>query len=95
MPRIGNKPSKKVHINAGGRCSEALLEGEALMKGHYELVFHVGAYSTENAPYHPLSAPSFLNDIPIRFLLTAHWLITTFLYWSPRGVTRPIAAANI
>ncbi len=83
---------KKVHTNADGRCSEALLEGEALMKGYYELVFHVGAYFTENAPYHPLSTPCFLNDIPIRFFINdplAHYhiplLVSPWSYSTYRG----------
>ena len=51
--------------NSDGRTDGALLEGDAVVAGTYELVFQVADYfkglGTE------LSDPPFLNEIPLRF----------------------------
>jgi 5-hydroxyisourate hydrolase len=50
------------YTNAEGRCDSALLEGEALIPGSYELRFHVAAYFTELGVNCP-----FLEVVPVRF----------------------------
>ncbi|UVW29578.1 hydroxyisourate hydrolase [Massilia sp. H6] len=51
--------------NTDGRCGAALLEGEALRAGQYELVFHAGDYFA--ACGIALPAPRFLDRIVIAF----------------------------
>ena len=46
--------------NLDGRCDAPLLEGEALARGTYELVFQVGAY---------FGHTSFLGEVPVRFAI--------------------------
>lgn len=56
---------KSVVTNADGRVDGALLDGEAMVTGVYELRFHAGDYlrgSVEGLP-----DPLFLDIIPIRF----------------------------
>jgi 5-hydroxyisourate hydrolase len=56
---------KSVTTNRDGRTDGALLEGAALMQGHYELLFHAGDYLRSNGQ--TLPNPPFLDVIPIRF----------------------------
>ena len=35
---------RTIHTNADGRADGPILEGTALMRGHYELRFHAGDY---------------------------------------------------
>ncbi len=51
--------------NADGRCDQALLEGEALQPGVYELDFHVGAYFTALGVAQ--TQPPFLDVVTLRF----------------------------
>lgn len=60
-----HKHLKTVTTNADGRCDAALLEGEALRAGPYELVFEAGAYLRAQGVALPEVA--FLDAIPIRF----------------------------
>jgi 5-hydroxyisourate hydrolase len=55
----------EVETNADGRTDGPLLEGEALLEGGYELLFHAGAYF--DGLDLGLPSPKFLEDIPIRF----------------------------
>jgi 5-hydroxyisourate hydrolase len=55
---------KTLRTNGDGRGDGPLLEGAALMQGHYELRFHAGDYLRQQAP---LPEPAFLDVIPIRF----------------------------
>jgi 5-hydroxyisourate hydrolase len=67
--------------NKDGRTDEALLEGDALRAGTYELVFHVGAH---------FNGEGFLETVPVRFgiadasqhyhvpLLCSPWSYTTY-----------------
>ena len=56
---------KTVTTNADGRVDAPLLEGDALVAGHYELRFLAGAYLRAR---HGLGGdPLFLDEIPIRF----------------------------
>src|SRR5690349_23213100 len=47
--RLGVKPTERAHLRtietaASGRTDGALIEGEALVPGIYEMLFHVGRY---------------------------------------------------
>ncbi len=76
-----------VVTNSDGRCDAPLLAGEALLRGEYELVFHVGDY------FRALDAADelpFLDKVPVRFavadtashyhvpLLASPWSYTTY-----------------
>ncbi|QJE96070.1 hydroxyisourate hydrolase [Luteolibacter luteus] len=52
--------------NADGRSGEALLKGDALVPGTYELHFHAGAYFRELGVDSP-----FLDVVPVRFRVEA------------------------
>lgn len=78
----------RIETNADGRCDGPLLEGEALTRGTYELIFHIGAYfaATELA----LADPPFVDEVVLRFgvadpvahyhvpLLVSPWSYTTY-----------------
>ena len=51
--------------NDDGRTSEPLLAGSDLVRGTYELVFHVGDYFRGRGV--ALSEPAFLDEVPVRF----------------------------
>lgn len=73
--------------NSDGRTDAALIAGEPLRIGSYELSFHIGAYFAQRAP---LADPPFLDVVPIRFaiaepeghyhvpLLATPWSYTTY-----------------
>jgi 5-hydroxyisourate hydrolase len=78
---------KTVRTNPDGRTDDALLAGEELSRGIYELVFDVGGYFAGQ----PGSAdPPFLGRVPVRFgiadpsahyhvpLLTSPWAYSTY-----------------
>jgi len=52
---------KAVRTNADGRTGAPLLEGAALKKGQYRLVFGVSGY------FKTRTKPPFLDRVPIRF----------------------------
>lgn len=52
---------KSVQTNADGRCDEPLLQGDAFVRGEYQLVFHLGDYFATD-----MTQP-FLNKVPVRF----------------------------
>lgn len=74
-----------LQTNADGRVPAPLLEGETVVAGDYELVFHVRAYFAA----HGVDAP-FLGDVPVRFtlfdpsqnyhvpLVTSPWAYSTY-----------------
>lgn len=75
---------KTVTTNADGRVDGPLLEGGAFTAGVYELRFQAGAYLRANGTQ--LSAPAFLDVIPIRFGLAdpgGHYHVPLLL--SPYG----------
>lgn len=81
---------KTVQTNHTGRTAGALLEGEALSIGRYEIVFAVGAYFLLQQIVLP--QPLFLDEVPIRFGIadpTAHYhvplLISPWAYSTYRG----------
>jgi 5-hydroxyisourate hydrolase len=51
--------------NEDGRVDEALLSGENMASGEYELLFYIGDYFHEKGT--PLPDPPFLNIVSIRF----------------------------
>ena len=51
--------------NADGRTAEPLLEGDALPRGEFELVFHAGEYFRATGV--ALADPPFLDLVAIRF----------------------------
>ena len=74
----------EARTNSDGRCDAPLLEGEALTKGSYELVFFVGDYFRDNGV--ALGEPAFLDQVPIRFGLEdpdSHYHVPLLL--SPYG----------
>ena len=56
---------KSVQTNADGRTDAPLLEGAALAKGQYRLVFDVAAYYKSQGA--TLPDPPFLDRVPLRF----------------------------
>ena len=56
-----SKLLKSVQTNADGRVNSALLAGEELRSGSYELVFFVGDYFGQH---------QFLDRVPVRFLIS-------------------------
>lgn len=55
--------------NDDGRAPAPLLEGDSMAAGRYELVFQAGAYL--DAQGHHLPDPKFLDEVPIRFGISA------------------------
>ncbi len=77
---------KSVITNADGRCDDPLLSGDAMTKGVFELVFHVGDYLNRD------DEVSFLDQVPVRFGIAdpaAHYhvplLVSPFGYSTYRG----------
>ncbi len=56
---------REVRTNSDGRCDAPLLAGAELRPGHYEIVFHVGAYYRARGV--ELGEPAFLDVVPVRF----------------------------
>ncbi len=86
----GRELLKRVRTNANGRTEEPLLMNTEFVVGRYELVFVVGAYFA--ALQVPVSAPPFLDEVPVRFGLAdpdAHYhvplLISPWAYSTYRG----------
>jgi len=55
----------EVVTNDDGRCDSPILEGEALTRGEYELLFHAGDYLRAQGVL--AEEPRFLDRIPLRF----------------------------
>ena len=75
---------KTIHTNADGRVDGPILDGAALLQGHYELRFHAGDYLRKTGT--DLPEPAFLDVIPIRFGIanaTQHYHVPLLL--SPYG----------
>lgn len=86
----GRTHVKTVRTNNDGRLNDALLEGDALKSGVYELEFFVGAYFTGKG-LRSLE-PKFLEVVPVRFGVSdagAHYhvplLVSPFGYSTYRG----------
>jgi 5-hydroxyisourate hydrolase len=80
----------KAVTNDDGRCDKPLLEGNALLAGEYELVFHAGDYFAAigvNVPQ-----PRFVDRVVLRFGIAdagAHYhvplLVSPWAYSTYRG----------
>ncbi len=55
--------------NADGRTDKLLLEGEAVKRGRYRLVFHIGDYFRTQGV--TLADPPFVDVVPVEFGLEA------------------------
>jgi 5-hydroxyisourate hydrolase len=79
---------KTTLTNDDGRCDAPLLEGDALVAGEYELVFHAGDYFAAIGVKVP--EPRFVNRVVLRFgmadsashyhvpLLVSPWAYSTY-----------------
>jgi 5-hydroxyisourate hydrolase len=81
---------KTVVTNAVGRVDAPVLDGDAIARGTYELLFHAGAYL--KAAGTALTDPPFLDLIPLRFGIadpSAHYhvplLLSPYSYSTYRG----------
>ena len=81
---------KTTTTNDDGRCNEPLLEGDALVKGEYELVFHAGDYFAGIGTKVP--EPRFVDRVVLRFGVAdsgAHYhvplLVSPWAYSTYRG----------
>ena len=81
---------KSIVTNSDGRCDEALLDGENMSTGTWELVFHVGDYFRGQGV--ATAERAFLDEVPIRFGIddtSAHYhvplLATPWSYTTYRG----------
>ena len=77
---------KTIVTNDDGRCDGPMLEGDAFVKGTYELVFHIGDY------FAALKGGEFLDLVPVRFIISnadQHYhvplLASPFSYSTYRG----------
>lgn len=90
IERAGTATLKTVTTNADGRTDAPLLEGDDLLVGVYELVFHVGDYFAHLAG--DAVRPRFLDLVPVRFGIADHdanyhipLLVSRFSYSTYRG----------
>lgn len=86
--RLGDAPVQLADVltNSDGRTAVPLLQGDDMLRGVYELRFHVGAYLLRNGA--SLGDRPFLDVIPIRFGIgdaTGHFHVPLLL--SPFGYT--------
>lgn len=83
------KHLKTLVTNTDGRTDESMLSAQQFAVGNWELVFHVGAYFSEQQL--PQSDPPFLDEVVIRFGLghDQHYhvplLVTPWSYSTYRG----------
>jgi 5-hydroxyisourate hydrolase len=80
----------QARTNDDGRTAEPLLAGADLVRGSYELVFHVGSYFRDQGAM--LTEPAFLEQVPVRFGIadpTRHYhvplLVSPYGYSTYRG----------
>jgi 5-hydroxyisourate hydrolase len=79
--RVGDAVLVDTVTNADGRA--ALLDGNAVRRGAYEIAFHAGDYFRKtNAA---LADPAFLDIIPVRFALDGKTDVHVPLLISPFG----------
>lgn len=86
----GATPLKTVTLNADGRADAPLLEGDALQRGRYRLVFSVAPYFRARGA--ALPEPPFVDDVPLDFGIAdpaAHYhvplLVSPWSYSTYRG----------
>ncbi|TCT05769.1 hydroxyisourate hydrolase [Paralcaligenes ureilyticus] len=56
---------KQAVSGSNGRCDEPLLQGDAMLQGVYELIFHAGDYFAAKGV--PVPEPRFVDQIALRF----------------------------
>ena len=102
--KIGSKPPNLGHLqpvynlltstvtNNDGRTDTALLSGDVIETGEYELHFEVAAYFQSLGLTLALGEPAFLNTVPIRFCIadaTGNYhvplLVSPYAYSTYRG----------
>ena len=90
IEREGTATLKTVVTNVEGRTDEPLLEGDDLLVGVYEIVFHVGEYFAHL--YGDVTRPRFLDKVPVRFGVSDHnanyhipLIVSRFGYSTYRG----------
>lgn len=89
LDRAGNAEQiKAITLNHDGRADAPLLEGAALLPGHYRLVFSVAPYFRARGALLP--EPPFLDEVPLDFgiadpnshyhvpLLASPWSYSTY-----------------
>ncbi|MBI3716613.1 MAG: hydroxyisourate hydrolase [Betaproteobacteria bacterium] len=90
--RVGAVPQTLLSgvTNADGRCDSPLLEGPALVKGEYQLLFHVADYFRGRGTVLP--EPPFLSVVVLQFGIAdagAHYhvplLVSPWSYSTYRG----------
>ena len=75
--------------NADGRTDSALLDGDAMQTGSYEIEFDIGTYFSTQG--NPISDPPFLDTVVIRFSVRAEeryhvpLLVSPWSYSTYRG----------
>ena len=81
---------RSLRLNADGRCDGPLLEGAALARGRYRLLFAVGAYFSDRAV--ALTDPPFIDQVPLDFGIadpSLHYhvplLVSPYSYSTYRG----------
>jgi 5-hydroxyisourate hydrolase len=86
----GERMIKTVVLNDDGRADAPLLDGEALQRGRYRLVFAVAAYFRARGA--ALAEPPFLDEVPLEFGIAdpaAHYhvplLVSPWSYATYRG----------
>lgn len=86
----GRRELCRTVTNADGRCDAPLLQGEALERGQYELVFAAGDYF--RAAGVTLPEPPFVDEVVLRFGIAdvdAHYhvplLVSPWSYSTYRG----------
>jgi 5-hydroxyisourate hydrolase len=88
VEREGNVLMKTLTTNKDGRTDEPLLDGDKMLLGTYELLFHAGDFFAQVGG--DTIRPRFLDQIPIRFgiavpgsnyhvpLLCSRWSYSTY-----------------
>lgn len=61
----GERVLKSIRLNDDGRADAPLLEGDALQRGRYRLVFSVAAYFRGRGA--AMTEPPFLDEVPLDF----------------------------
>ena len=86
----GTGPVRTLYTNAQGRTDEPLLAGDGMLRGEFELTFHVADYFRRQG--RALADPPFLDRVPIRFAIAdiaAHYhvplLCSPWAYSTYRG----------
>jgi 5-hydroxyisourate hydrolase len=90
LDATGATTLKTITLNADGRADAPLLEGDALLRGRYRLVFSVAPYFRARGTVLP--EPPFVDDVPLDFGIadpSAHYhvplLVSPWSYSTYRG----------